>query len=149
MTVDCVGALAIALVAAMMRHQDTAASEVMPPAAYEVLTETVMPHLEENLRYANTRETRCVGREPLATGFPILKHPSLVDCRLTDETRHEETVSYVLACDGGHGTTGTATWVMGSGGLHGTLNVRLGGKNMTFYQRVTATSLGPCAAGHP
>jgi hypothetical protein len=38
---------------------------------------------------------------------------------------------------------------MGEGRAQGTLNVRLGGKNMTFYQRVTATAAGPCAAGAP
>ena len=30
--------------------------------------------------------------------------------------------------------------------LSGTLNVRLGGKNMTFYQRVTARAAGACPA---
>src|SRR5262245_56877334 len=37
----------------------------MPPRLYEVITETVMPHLEENLRYATTREQRCLEADQL------------------------------------------------------------------------------------
>jgi hypothetical protein len=39
---------------------------------------------------------------------------------------------YQLKCDGGHGTTGSARWQLGSATISGTLQVRLGGK-MTFY----------------
>ena len=49
------------------------ASETMPAGLYEVITETGMPHLEENLRYAVTRENRCLTGEDLASAFPILR----------------------------------------------------------------------------
>src|SRR4051812_5101691 len=63
------------------------ASEAMSPELlYEVITETVMPHLEENLRYVTTRETRCVAQQDLFDAFPILHHPSLQGCRLGNET---------------------------------------------------------------
>jgi hypothetical protein len=51
-------------------------------------------------------------------------------------------VTYVLECEGNHGTTGKATWRTTGGVIHGTLNVKLGGKNMTLYQRLTAKPLG-------
>jgi hypothetical protein len=39
-----------------------------PPGLYDINTETLMPHLEDNLRYANTRERRCVRSDgPVAT----------------------------------------------------------------------------------
>jgi hypothetical protein len=138
---------ALLVAGAALLARGAAASEMMPAADYDVFTETVMPHLEENLRYASTREKHCWRHQALASAFPILAHPSLADCRLTGESRNDLTVSYQLSCGGGHGTTGTATWVLGADSVRGTLNVRLGGKNMTFYQRVTATSVGPCAAG--
>lgn len=47
------------------------ASESMPPRVYEVTTETGMPHLEENLRYATTREKRCLSHQELSSAFPI------------------------------------------------------------------------------
>jgi len=98
---------------------------------YDVVIETGMPNLEDNLRYTTTREERCLSEEDLATVFPILKHPSLAGCAL-------DKVTYVLACEGNHGTTGRATWRREAKILHGTLDVKLGGKNMTLYQRVTA-----------
>jgi hypothetical protein len=120
------------------------ASDSMPARLYEVITETGMPHLEENLRYAVTRENRCLTDEELASAFPILKSASLADCKLRHEGPHGDAVSYLLVCDGGHGTTGSASWRVGEPLIVGTLNVKLGGKNMTFFQRVTAKPLGQC-----
>jgi Protein of unknown function (DUF3617) len=121
------------------------AAETFPARLYEVTTETGMPHLEENLRYTVTREKHCLTHRELAAAFPILGHPALKDCRLKDEMRRKETVSYLLVCTSGHGTTGEATWHIDEHRIRGTLNVKLGGKNMTFYQRVTALPLGACA----
>lgn len=122
------------------------ASETMPSLVYEVTTETGMPHLEENLRYTTTRLRRCLANQDLATAFPILLHPALKGCSLGHETRQGDTISYQLTCEGGHGTSGSALWRMGARQIRGTLNVKLGGKNMTFYQRVTAKPLGQCAS---
>ena len=120
------------------------AAETMPARLYEVVTETSMPHLEENLRYAVTRENRCLAGEDLASAFPVLKSASLADCKLRHEGRHGDAVSYLLVCDGGHGTTGNASWRVGERLMVGTLTVKLGGKNMTFFQRMTAKQLGEC-----
>jgi hypothetical protein len=120
------------------------ASDSTPARLYEVITETGMPHLEENLRYAVTRENRCLTDEELASAFPILKSASLADCKLRRAGPHSDDASYLLVCDGGHGTTGSASWHVGEQSIVGTLNVKLGGKNMTFFQRVTANPMGRC-----
>jgi hypothetical protein len=120
------------------------ASEPMPALLYEVTTETGMPHLEENLRYTTTRERHCLSRETLSSAFPILRHPALSGCRLDGEERAADTVSFQLTCSTGHGTSGRALWQLGAHRIRGTLDVKLGGKNMTFYQRVTAVPVGPC-----
>jgi hypothetical protein len=69
---------------------------------------------------------------------------------LQNEVRLGDTLSYTLAytltCEAGHGTTGEATWRIEEQRIRGTLNVKLGGKNMTFYQRVTALPVGSCPA---
>ena len=123
-------------------------SQLMPPRLYDVTTVTAMPHLEENLRYATTHEKRCLSQADLssASAFPVLSHAALKDCRLGEESRQEDGVSYVLICDGGHGTTGGAQWRIGEHQVTGTLSVKLGGKNFTFYQRVSAKLLGNCVA---
>jgi hypothetical protein len=134
------------LLVAIVTSADTPASDLFVPDLYRVTTETVMPHLEENLRYAITHEARCFAPEDLATGFPVLTHPALEGCLLEHETRHDDVVSYTLVCDGAHGTTGNAVWELGERRITGTLNVRLGGKNMTFYQRMTAELQSSAAA---
>ena len=124
------------------------AEQKLPPRLYEVTTETGMPHLEASLRYSDTREERCLGGDDWRTAFPILRHASLANCTLQDETLTADTISYVLTCTGGHGTSGSATWLLGEHLVRGTLTVKLGGKNMTFYQRVTARPLGACTSAN-
>ena len=133
------------LIAIVLIVSSAGAAETPPPQFYEIVTETAMPHLEENLRYATTREQRCLDENELWTSFPILQYAALKDCRLEQERRQGDAVSYALVCEGGHGTTGRATWQLRRAHSIGTLNVKLGGKNMTFYQRVTATALRACS----
>jgi hypothetical protein len=116
-----------------------------PRALYDVTTELGMPHLEDNLRYAITHEKRCLTSTELYGLFPILGHPALAGCQLGASLRDGDKITYPLVCDEGHGTTGNAVWALGEHQLIGTLSVRLGGKNMTFFQRMTALPLGPCS----
>jgi hypothetical protein len=134
------------LTSAVLICPQARASEAMPPKLYEVTTETRMPHLEDNLRYADTREKRCLSQQDLATAFPILKHESLKGCKLDNETRNEDTLTYLLSCEAAHGKTGRGQWQLSQDQLTGRLDVRMGGKNMTFYQRVTAKPVGECVS---
>jgi len=124
------------------------ASGPTPPRLYDIVIATGLPHLEENLRYTVIRETRCLSDRDLSSIFPILAHASLANCALLHERREDETISYRLVCSGGSGTTGSATWQVSEHVLRGTLNVKLGGKNMTFFQRVTAAAVGECPASN-
>src|ERR1044072_7823863 len=90
----------------LLIHSSAWAAETSPPHLYEIITETAMPHLEENLRYATTREQRCLEEGELWTAFPMLQYSALKDCRLEQESREEDAVSYSLVCEGGRGTTG-------------------------------------------
>lgn len=65
-------------------------------------------------------------------------------CRLEPLSAGQDTVALRLACAGDAGTAGTATWTLRGRQYRGTLEVRLGAKNMTFYQRVAATPAGAC-----
>jgi hypothetical protein len=112
---------------------------------YEVITETGVPHLEESLRYATRIERTCMDPSDLPTAFWMLRDVSLQDCKLVQLSDAAKESLYQLECDGGHGTTGSARWQLGSTTISGTLQVRLGGKNMTFYQRITARPLGQCS----
>ncbi|HEY0940113.1 MAG TPA: hypothetical protein VGE08_08460 [Steroidobacter sp.] len=122
-----------------------AASAASNPARlYEITIETGMPHLEENLRYAITRSRQFLARNDLGSAFPILDHPSLAGCKLREQQHAEDMLLYVLVCEGSAETTGTARWQLGERVIRGTLDVKLGGKNMTLYQRVTGTLIDGC-----
>lgn len=123
------------------------AAEPAPSRLYEMSTETGMPHLETNLRYAVVTEKRCLSTHDLSEAFWMLQDVSLQDCTLVKAVQDTDSAAYVLQCDGGHGTTGDARWQFGPNGITGTLDVRLGGKNMTFFQRITARPIGECGDG--
>lgn len=124
-----------------------ASAHPFAPRLYEVATETGLPHLEENLRYATTRSKVCLGRPQLATAFPILHHEALKGCKLDHERSAGSSLTMLLSCDGGSKTTGAAEWQVDELGIRGTLDVKLGGKNMTFYQRISGRPIGACAPG--
>jgi hypothetical protein len=134
------------LVVAILLSVRPVVSAAQPmPGLYEVTTETGMPHLEENLRYATRVDRRCMDPQELSTAFSMLADVSLQDCRLAKLSEEPDGISlYELKCPGGHGTTGRAKWQFGPSTITGTLVVRLGAKNMTFYQRITAKPLGNC-----
>lgn len=121
------------------------ASEPVPSRIYEMSTETGMPHLEESLRYAVVRERRCLNPRELSSAFWIMGHESMQGCRLDKASEQDDAASYTLVCDGNQGTSGSAQWQLGSQLIRGTLDVRLGGKNMTFYQRITGKAVGECS----
>ncbi len=117
----------------------------MRPGIYEITTQTAMPHLEEALRYADTRERRCLRGVDLATVFPVLQHPSLAGCKLANANRNGHTTDFALVCASDQVATGAARLEVQSGSIDGVVDVKMGGKNMTFSQRVQATRRGNCA----
>ena len=121
-----------------------AAEDTPAPRLYAMSTETGMPNLEANLRYAVVSEERCLDPRDLSDVFWMLSDVSLQDCRLIKHSEAADRAAYTLQCSGGHGTSGEAHWQFGAATLTGTLHVRLGGKNMTFFQRITAKVIGPC-----
>lgn len=103
-----------------------------------------MPNLEENLRYATARERRCLRAHEISSVFPVLRHPSLEGCKLAEESRHGDAIRYVLVCASPEVATGAARLDGGPDRVAGVLEVKMGGKNMTFTQRIEAVRRGEC-----
>jgi hypothetical protein len=103
-----------------------------------------MPHLEENLRYATTRELRCLRAQEFSSVFPILHHQSLAGCELGHQSRRGDTLRYLLVCANPQVATGVARLEAGAGRVVGVLEIKMGGKNMTFAQRIEALRQGAC-----
>jgi len=119
-------------------------SAAVPPGIYEISAQTLMPHLEENLRYARTLERRCIRHHAATDFFPILRQQSLNGCKLAAGNRRGDAIYYPLVCDGSNGTTGTAQVHADADRVKGVLEIKMGGKNMTFSQRIAAKREGAC-----
>jgi hypothetical protein len=121
-----------------------ASGQALEEGHYEIVAQTVMPHLEENLRYAKTRERRCLHSDDVSQLFPILRHSSLEGCTLGDSRGHDNTLRYVLVCARPDVASGEARLNIHSGRVSGILEIKMGGKNMTFAQRIDALRQGEC-----
>jgi hypothetical protein len=124
-----------------------AATLSVEPGLYEVTSQTVMPHLEEALRYATTTSRHCLGTQEAAALFPLLRHEAFAGCSLQRDAVTDAEDHFVLRCDNPQAATGVAHFTLESRGFHAVLHVKMGGKNMTLSQRLTAPRVGACANG--
>ena len=137
--------LIASLPGALAPHGAVASERGENRSLYEVVVQTTMPHLEENLRYTKSTSTQCLAKSELLVTFPVLTENAFHDCKLTKQAHSDTHATYHLVCPASTGTTGTAAWRFNSSHLAGTLEVKLGGKNMTFHQLITAKRIGECA----
>ena len=134
------------LVAAVGLCASSLASTVsVEPGLYELTAQTVMPHLEEALRYATTSSRRCLGTQEASALFPLLRHEAFAGCSLVREASSDAEAHFSLRCDNPQAATGAAHFTLQSSAFHAVLYVKMGGKNMTLSQRLTAPRLGACA----
>jgi hypothetical protein len=123
-----------------------AAEETIRPGVYDIAGQVTMPHLEESLRYATTRERRCLpGDEPSGV-FSVLRYESLAGCKLRDRDQQGDTTYYFLRCENPNAATGLARLETRADRIFGVLEIKMGGKNMTFSQRIEGTRQGECAS---
>ncbi len=123
-----------------------AAQTLLPAGEYALAAQMQMPHLEEMRRVVDHR-TRCLDTDDLPGLFPVMAQPALRGCSFGFPQARDDGRRYVLICRSARVATGTADFVRTRAGLIGTLRIKMGGKNMTFAQRVEARRLGTsCAA---
>jgi len=118
---------------------------ILPAGAYTLAAQTMMPHLDE-MRLLVRHEERCFdGSDALPSLFPVMRQPALTGCSLGLGTQDGERLRYVLVCASPRVATGSAEILPTTKGAIGKLDVRMGGKNMTFAQRVEMIRHGDCA----
>jgi hypothetical protein len=120
---------------------------VLNPGSYELTIETVLPHLEENLRYATTQQQYCLGTQEVTTLFPILSHAAFTGCTLTGGQSVEGRLEYALACKNPQAASGVARLSVSPTRVDGVLEIKMGGKSMTLSQRIAGPRVGACQAG--
>lgn len=125
-----------------------AANPLLPAGEYVLAAQMLMPHLEEMRRIVE-RSTRCLGEGDLRGFFPVMAQPALRGCEFGFPHASADSQRYVLVCQSARVATGTAELVRTREGLVGNLQIKMGGKNMTFAQRVEAHLLAPvCSNPH-
>ena len=113
-----------------------APAESFQAGVYDISTQTVMPHLEENLHYAISHERRCVQQQDLPLLFLILRQDSFAGCGLKGTHQTAGSVQLSLECKSKKVATGSARLFYTPEYIRGELEIKMGGKNMTFSQRI-------------
>jgi hypothetical protein len=123
------------------RAADMPAIVDMPSGRWALTTQTVLPHLEEALRYATTQDERCLAAPTADDLFPVLKHEAFAGCALAGMTQPN---AFVLRCRNAQAASGQARVEASGTTLDAVLELKMGGKNMTLAQRVTGRRVGSC-----
>lgn len=113
------------------------------PGVYEISAQTVMPNLEAMRRNTVTHK-QCLNGEKLTLLFPVMSQRALTSCDLGYVNRVDDVFRFTLNCADARVATGTAELRMTPDQLVGKLNVKMGGKNMTFSQLVKAKRTADC-----
>jgi hypothetical protein len=121
-----------------------AAPVAIPPGEYDLTTETLLPHLEEALRYATTRGSQCLRTSDATALFPLLRHQAFTGCALVRDGAAGDDLHFTLVCANPQAATGSAVFEVDGSRVSGVLAIKMGGKNMTLSQRLHGPRLGPC-----
>lgn len=114
------------------------------PGEYDVTAETVLPHLEEALRYATTHTRECLCEPDATRLFPLLLQPAFAGCHLAPAASVGDKLHFVLRCVNPEAATGSAVFIVSHYKLSAILELKMGGKNMTLSQKLTGTRVGSC-----
>jgi hypothetical protein len=118
---------------------------LVPPGEYDLTTQTVLPHLEEALRYATTRTRQCLCEPDATIIFPLLQHQAFSGCGLVPNTELNDGLHFTLQCANPEAASGSAVFEVGAGYVSAVLELKMGGKNMTLSQRLYGPRVGPCS----
>ena len=117
------------------------ATVTMRAGRWALVTQTLLPHLEEALRYATTRDERCLDAPAVDELFAVLRHEALAGCTLAATG---DTHVFALHCRNAQAASGRAMVETSDDVLTAVLDLKMGGKNMTLAQRVTGRRVGAC-----
>lgn len=133
------------LLAAMSLSGNAATPVVVSPAEYDLTIQTVLPHLEEALRYATTRTRQCLPGPDTTSIFPLLRHQAFSGCSLVPSAEVNDGLRFTLQCTNPEAASGSAGFEVGPSFVSAVLELKMGGKNMTLSQRLYGPRVGPCS----
>ena len=115
------------------------------PGSYDVTSTIVLPNLDENLTNSKTRDIVCLKSFKPEKLFPVLSHPSFTRCRLINQTSNiTGKKQYRLKCSNSQAATGSARIIISPDRITAQLKIKMGAKNMTMTQNVSAVKISRC-----
>ena len=132
------------VVAAMAATTSIAANPLLAPGLYQVDVRIALPNVQDVA--APFVVTRCVRPADLESGeaFSILSENPLRICDLLDYQTTEGAVSYRIACPGPNKGSAVAVFQTTATTFRGSIEMNMGGKNMTMSETQSGTRIGNC-----
>jgi hypothetical protein len=132
------------VVAAFAATGSVAAVPLLIPGLYQVEVRIALP----NVLDASAPEilTRCVSPADLESGqaFFVLSENPLRTCDLLDYQVTEGTATYRIACPGPNRGRAVAVFETTATTYRGSINMNMGGKNMTMSETQAGRRIGNC-----
>ncbi|HTT37198.1 MAG TPA: DUF3617 family protein [Burkholderiales bacterium] len=138
-------AIALAVgIAASMGTASEAADSLPVPGLYRVEVRISLPNVQDTA--APMLLTRCIGADDLQSGraFFVMSENPLKSCDLLDYRVTAGTAVYRIACPGPNKGSAVAVFDTAATSYHGTIQMNMGGKNMTMSEAQAATRIGDC-----
>jgi hypothetical protein len=121
------------------------ASDTFPdPGLYRVEVRIALPNVQESAEPMIV--TRCIDSTALKSGqaFFVLSENPLAHCDLLDYAVNRGTATYRIACPGPNRGRALAVFQTTHNAWRGSIEMNLGGKNMTMSETQSARRIGEC-----
>ena len=121
-----------------------AAKSLLTPGLYRVEVRIGLPNVQDTA--APMVLTRCIATDDLESGqaFFVLSDNPLKNCELLDYQPTGDTATYRILCQGPNMGSAVAVFDTTDRSYHGTINMNMGGKNMTMSETQFGKRIGDC-----
>ncbi len=117
----------------------------MQPGLYEIQIETNMPNMY-NQEWEPTHVKECLTESDIKSGraYRGPRGTQYSNCELLDYKNLNNKITYHSVCPGPNAPSGHGTFAYTDNMFKGTVNMQMGGKNMTMVQKYTARRVADC-----
>jgi hypothetical protein len=132
------------VLAVLAATASVAADPLLAPGLYRVEVRIALPNVQDAA--APFVVTRCVSPADLESGeaFSILSKNPLRNCDLLNYQVTDGAVSYRIACPGPNKGSAVAVFKTTATTYRGSIQMNMGGKNMTMSETQAGTRMGNC-----
>lgn len=134
----------IACALTLLAHANNVWAHELEPGLYEIEVQVELPNILHPAH--NVSSTRCITRDDLLRHdpFQIESKTPLANCRRTPICMGGTHAGFEVLCDGGSGGMASGRFTLSKSRFTGTIEMNMGGKNMTVVERQTGTRIGDC-----